>query len=105
PDGATGGRADPRRGRRDPRSGGEARSGAGGATAGARGPGLSRSMSRSRRVKDRAFRASLWACGFLALLPLAFIVWYVLVKGVSALNLDFFTKEPAAPGEPGGGIV
>src|SRR5205823_6786870 len=23
----------------------------------------------------------------------------------SALNLDFFTKEPAAPGQPGGGIV
>ena len=80
-------------------------SGAAVATAGARAPGLSRSMSRSRRVKDRAFRASLWACGFLALLPLAFIVYYVLVKGLSALNLDFFTKEPAAPGEPGGGIV
>ena len=26
-------------------------------------------------------------------------------KGASALNIDFFTKEPAVPGQPGGGIV
>jgi phosphate transport system permease protein len=63
------------------------------------------SLSRSRRAKDRAFRIFLWACGILAMLPLLFIVSFVVVKGVSALNIDFFTKEPAAPGEPGGGIV
>src|SRR5919108_4877688 len=65
----------------------------------------STSVGRSRRLKDRFFTSLLWACGVLALLPLAFILWYVLVKGLSALNLDFFTKEPAAPGQPGGGIV
>src|SRR5207247_694448 len=58
-----------------------------------------------RRWKNRAFTAALWAAGFLALLPLVFIAGYVLAKGVRALNLDFFTKEPAAPGQPGGGIV
>jgi phosphate transport system permease protein len=62
-------------------------------------------LSRSRRAKDRGFTVFLWACGILALLPLAFIVSYVVVKGASALNLNFFIKEPAAPGEPGGGIV
>jgi phosphate transport system permease protein len=56
-------------------------------------------------MKNRFFTGLLWACGVLALLPLAFIIWYVLIKGLSALNIDFFTKEPAAPGEPGGGIV
>jgi phosphate transport system permease protein len=39
------------------------------------------------------------------MLPLLFITGYVLAKGLSALNIDFFTKEPAAPGQPGGGIV
>jgi phosphate transport system permease protein len=64
-----------------------------------------RGVSRIRRVKNRAFTVGLWSAGFLAMLPLLFIAGFVLAKGVRALNLDFFTKEPAAPGEPGGGIV
>jgi len=69
-------------------------------------PSLQRArVSPVRRWKNRAFTAALWAAGFLALLPLVFIAGYVLAKGVRALNLDFFTKEPAAPGQPGGGIV
>jgi phosphate transport system permease protein len=62
-------------------------------------------LARSRRAKDRAFSVFLWACGGLAMLPLLFITGYVVAKGASALNIDFFTKEPAAPGEPGGGIA
>ena len=62
-------------------------------------------LARSRRAKDRAFSMFLWACGGLAMLPLLFIVAYVVGKGASALNIDFFTKEPVAPGESGGGIV
>ena len=62
-------------------------------------------LSTRRRVKDRAFALFLLLCGVLAMLPLAFIAGYVLAKGASALNLDFFTKEPVVPGEPGGGIV
>lgn len=62
-------------------------------------------LARSRRAKDRAFTVFMWACGTLAMLPLLFIVAYVVAKGAKALNLDFFTKEPAAPGESGGGIV
>jgi phosphate transport system permease protein len=65
----------------------------------------SRGVSRSRRVKNRAFTFFLGACGVLALLPLAFITAYVVAKGLRALNLAFFTKEPVAPGESGGGIV
>jgi phosphate transport system permease protein len=62
-------------------------------------------VSRGRRAKDRAFTGFLWACGVLALLPLVFITAYVVAKGVPALNIDFFTKEPVAPGQTGGGIV
>jgi phosphate transport system permease protein len=62
-------------------------------------------VSRSRRYKDRAFTTLLWVCGGLAMLPLLFIAGYVVAKGVSALDVAFFTKEPTAPGVPGGGIV
>jgi phosphate transport system permease protein len=62
-------------------------------------------VSRARRAKNRAFTFFMWGCGVLAMLPLLFISAYVVAKGAKALNLDFFTKEPAAPGEPGGGIV
>jgi phosphate transport system permease protein len=65
----------------------------------------SRSLSAGRRAKDRAFTLFLWTCGFLAMLPLIFITAFVVGKGISALNIDFFTKEPVAPGQPGGGIV
>jgi len=68
-------------------------------------PMPSRSLSAGRRAKDRAFTLFLWACGFLAMLPLIFITAFVVGKGIAALNIDFFTKEPVAPGQPGGGIV
>ncbi len=67
--------------------------------------GLSGRIAAGRRAKDRAFTIVLWVMGGLAMLPLIFIVAYVVGKGVKALNVDFFTKEPVAPGEPGGGIV
>jgi phosphate transport system permease protein len=62
-------------------------------------------VTRARKAKNRAFTGFLWACGFLALLPLVFITSYVVAKGLPALNLAFFTKEPVAPGQTGGGIV
>jgi phosphate transport system permease protein len=65
----------------------------------------SRRLSSGRRAKDRAFTVFLWTCGVLAMLPLLFIAGYVIARGASALNIDFFTKEPAVPGQPGGGIV
>ncbi len=73
--------------------------------AGLRRTAASAHLSTRRKAKDRAFTIFLWACGVLAMLPLLFITGYVLAKGLSALNVDFFTKEPAAPGQPGGGIV
>ena len=41
----------------------------------------------------------------LVLVPLAAILVYLFYKGFSSLNLDFFTKMPASPGEAGGGMA
>jgi phosphate transport system permease protein len=41
----------------------------------------------------------------LALIPLFFVFAYVLQKGFSSLNWDFFTKMPKPVGEPGGGMA
>jgi phosphate transport system permease protein len=49
-----------------------------------------------------------WLCGLsvlVALVPLAFILFFVVSQGVQALNWDFFTKLPAPVGEPGGGFA
>jgi phosphate transport system permease protein len=64
-----------------------------------------RAVGRSRRVKDRVFTMLLWTSGALAMLPLVFIAGYVVVRGVQALNIPFFTKTPEPPGVPGQGIV
>jgi phosphate transport system permease protein len=63
-----------------------------------------RTLSTRRRVKDRAFTVGLWVAGVLALIPLFAIVGYTLVRGLSALNVAFFTQTPTVPGLPGGGI-
>jgi phosphate transport system permease protein len=48
------------------------------------------------------------ACGIsvlIALVPLAFILFFVVSQGVQALNLEFFTNLPRPVGEPGGGMA
>ena len=41
----------------------------------------------------------------MALVPLAFILFFVVSEGISAVNLDFFTKMPKPVGETGGGMA
>ncbi len=41
----------------------------------------------------------------IALVPLAFILFFVLTRGIQALNWDFFTQLPKPVGEPGGGMA
>jgi phosphate transport system permease protein len=41
----------------------------------------------------------------IALVPLAFILFFVVTRGIQALNLDFFTQLPQPVGEPGGGMA
>jgi phosphate transport system permease protein len=47
-------------------------------------------------------------CGLsvvVALIPLALVLSYVLVQGVTSLNLSFFTEMPKPVGEAGGGMA
>jgi phosphate transport system permease protein len=49
-----------------------------------------------------------WLCGLsvaIALVPLGFVLFFVISQGVQALNWDFFTAMPAPVGEAGGGFA
>ena len=49
-----------------------------------------------------------WLCAasvLLALVPLVFILFYVVTQGVGALNVAFFTHMPTPVGEAGGGMA
>jgi len=64
-------------------------------------------MSRDAR---RKLMSALFVvfCGLsvaIALVPLAFILFYVVKEGIQALDLNFFTHMPAPVGEPGGGMA
>ena len=45
------------------------------------------------------------AAVLLALVPLAFVLFYVVSQGVASLTLDFFTQMPTPVGEAGGGMA
>ena len=47
----------------------------------------------------------LFLLSVIAAIPFLFIVYYVLAKGISAVNWDFFTQLPKPPGEEGGGMA
>ena len=67
---------------------------------------LSGHVSRGRRAKDRVFGGFMVACAILTLIPLTLIIGYVVMRGWSALTVNFFTKEPSGPLTPSaGGIV
>ncbi len=58
---------------------------------------LSGRVGRGRRFKDRAFLVFMMTCAACAIVPLAMIVSYVVVRGWSALSVSLFTKVPASP--------
>lgn len=45
------------------------------------------------------------ACAIIILIPLVHILIYALARGASSINWNFFTKAPAPPGQPGGGVA
>jgi phosphate transport system permease protein len=61
--------------------------------------------NRWRRVLSHTVLILSGASVLLALVPLAFIFFYVVTRGVAALNLDFFRRMPAPVGELGGGMA
>ena len=58
-----------------------------------------------RRGLSHAVLVFCGAAVVLALVPLAFILFYVVTQGITALNLDFFRHMPMPVGESGGGMA
>lgn len=58
-----------------------------------------------RKLVSSLFVGFCGAAVLLALIPLAMILFFVVSKGVAALNLDFFRHMPAPVGETGGGMA
>jgi phosphate transport system permease protein len=59
----------------------------------------------SRQMSDYAATGLAILSTVLVVAPLVAIFLYLIYKGASSLNLDFFTKTPKPVGEPGGGMA
>ncbi len=70
-----------------------------------------KTKGKNTRNKTRRRITSVLVYGFTALSTLLslglllYLLIFLLSKGIGALNWDFFTKEPSAVGEAGGGIL
>jgi phosphate transport system permease protein len=58
-----------------------------------------------RRLVSNAMVGLMIVAVVVALLPLFFILFDLVVKGAGSLSVDFFTKMPAPAGETGGGVA
>lgn len=61
-------------------------------------------LTGRRRRTNQVMRGLLLAATLIALVPLFFVVYYVLKRGLGAWSLSFFTKDPTGAfiGDPGG---
>ena len=57
-----------------------------------------------RHLVDRVVRGLCVLGTVVALVPLFSVLYYVLVRGIGGINLDFFTELPKPVGESGGGM-
>ncbi len=58
-----------------------------------------------RRTKDLSIRGACIAAVVVAIVPLALVLSYVTLQGLSGLNWGFFTQLPKPVGETGGGMA
>jgi phosphate transport system permease protein len=58
-----------------------------------------------RKIKSSFFVGFCFLSVLVALVPLAFILFFVVSQGIQALNFEFFTHMPKPVGEPGGGMA
>lgn len=61
--------------------------------------------STGRRIRGHIIVGLLGLAVVVAVLPLVLILGTLVVKGVSSLNLAFFTEIPSPAGDEGGGVV
>lgn len=59
---------------------------------------------RYRKTKNMIMLCILVLFTVIVLIPLVSIVGYIVYKGYSAINWDFFVELPSPPGETGGGV-
>jgi len=63
-------------------------------------------LNKARRTATNYFVSGLSILATIAvIIPLIAILFYLVYKGASSLNLAFFTHAPAPVGEPGGGMA
>ena len=53
----------------------------------------------SRNVGDKFFTSLSVFCALIAILPLIFVVTYILIKGGAQITPELFTLEPNPPGD------
>ncbi len=58
-----------------------------------------------RRTKSQIVVVLCGLSVLVALLPLGFVLFFVIARGIGSLNLAFFTAMPKPVGEPGGGMA
>jgi len=61
--------------------------------------------TRVRKVISSLFVVFCASAVLVALIPLAFILFFVVTQGLRAVNFEFFTHMPRPPGEAGGGMA
>ena len=61
-------------------------------------------MTQRRKIINRLMCSVVFLCTLMTLVPLISILGFVLSKGISSLNIDFFIHLPRPVGEPGGGM-
>jgi len=61
--------------------------------------------TRRRKAASSIFVAFCALSVLIALVPLGFVLFYVVSEGIQALNVDFFTQMPKPVGEVGGGMA
>lgn len=65
---------------------------------------LTRSPSSPRTLFNTVMTVLAFICGVLALVPLLAVLYYVIIRGFSSLNLNVFTQLPPSPFGRNGGF-
>jgi phosphate transport system permease protein len=60
---------------------------------------------RGRLRADQGFRGTVLALSLIAVVPLALILLFIIIRGASSINWHFLTEMPKPMGEAGGGIA
>ena len=66
---------------------------------------VSRFFEIRKKVTNYIMMFLTFIASLLAIIPLVFIFYYTISKGITYLNLDFFINMPTPVGEPGGGMA